>query len=68
MTKKQAIQLFGEHATDMARALDISAQAVGRWPDVLTERQAREVTGAAVRLGIISSIDDLRLDSDAQAA
>ena len=51
MKKTKAIQLFGKTSSDLARALEITPQAIGRWPEHLTERQTREVIGAAVRLG-----------------
>jgi len=52
-TKKQAVELFGSQA-ELARALDISRQAIGVWPEKLTQRQIDEVIGAAIRLELIT--------------
>ena len=54
MTKHEAIKLFGDSATasDLARALGITPQAIHRWSPELTQRQEDEVRGAAFRLGI----------------
>lgn len=51
MTKTEAISLFGENQSDLARALGITPQAVYQWPDDLVEAQIDRVIGAAVRLG-----------------
>jgi len=50
--KSQAIKLFSS-ASELARALKISRGAVWQWPEELTERQINEITGAAVRRGLI---------------
>jgi len=49
MTKADAIRLF-ETQAGLARALGITRAAIAQWPDELTQRQADEVTGAAVRM------------------
>lgn len=50
MTKQDAISIFGSGAA-LARALGITRGAVSLWPDVLDQRRADEVRGAAARLG-----------------
>lgn len=52
MNKQDAIQLFGSGAA-LARALGITRGAVSLWPDVLDQRRADEVVGAAMRLGLV---------------
>lgn len=50
MTKKEAIAMFGT-VIGLARALGITRAAIYQWPEELTQRQADEITGAALRLG-----------------
>ena len=52
MTKKQAIALFGTRHADLAKALGVTRPRVTQLPDVLTDKQADRVRGAALRLGI----------------
>ena len=52
MTKKDAIDIF-KTATALAEACGVSKSAVSQWPDVLTDRLANEVVGAAIRTGRI---------------
>lgn len=56
MHKNQAIELFGT-TLDLARALKITRQAIYQWPEILPQRVADEVIGAAIRLG--KSVDEL---------
>ena len=49
MTKSDAKRIFG-NASKLAKALDVSPQAISQWPDKLTQRQSDEITGAAIRL------------------
>lgn len=50
MTKSDAIELFGSVA-NLAEALDIKRQAIYQWPEILRQRTADEIIGAAIRLG-----------------
>lgn len=50
MTKQEAVSIFGSVAA-MKMALGITHQAIYKWPEVLTQRQADRVMGAAARLG-----------------
>ena len=52
MTKSDASKLFG-NATRLAEALGIRPQAISQWPETLTQRQTDEITGAAIRLGLL---------------
>jgi hypothetical protein len=54
MKKQTAIKIFGS-ATALARALQITKPAISQWPDVLSQRQADEILGAALRLKKLSS-------------
>lgn len=51
MTKSDAIKLFGETAVDLGKAVGLSKGRISQWPDVLTQKQADLVLGAAIRLG-----------------
>jgi hypothetical protein len=51
MTKQEAIKLFGSGAS-LARALSLTRGAISLWPDVLDQRRADMVIGAAFRLGL----------------
>lgn len=51
MDKKHAIQMFGSQ-TRLAKALEITPQAISQWPEILPRRLEDQVIGAAVRLGI----------------
>ena len=57
-TKSEAREQFGSY-TAMARALGISNQAVYMWPEQLSQRQADELMGAAVRLGKVTLLQAL---------
>lgn len=51
LTKKEVIRVFGGTQTAVAKALDISVQAVHQWPDRLSQGLTDRVMGAAARLG-----------------
>ena len=51
-TKTQAKNIFGS-ILNIANALGISRIAIYQWDEVLSQRQADEVTGAAVRLKLL---------------
>lgn len=59
MHKMNAIQLFGSQAR-LADALGLGRSAVSQWPDVLSQRQADQVLGAALRLGLLSAVEDFK--------
>jgi transcriptional repressor of cell division inhibition gene dicB len=59
LTKQQAIAIFRTQG-ELARALGITTSAVGQWPDVLDQRKADEVVGAALRLGKTLPNDETR--------
>lgn len=50
MNKALAIQMFGT-VRALAAALGVTTSAIYQWPDVLPQRTADEVRGAALRLG-----------------
>ena len=51
MTKLEAIALVGGRtASDLARVLGVTRQAIQAWPAVLTQKQSDRVVGAATRL------------------
>lgn len=55
MTKNEAIELCGaDNATDLARLMGITRQAIGQWPNELPQRYADRIVGLAVRLGRIT--------------
>jgi transposase-like protein len=49
-TRTEAIQLFGTVA-EMARALDVTHQAIYAWPEQLKQYHIDRVIGAAIRTG-----------------
>lgn len=49
-TRTEAIQLFGTVA-EMARALDVTHQAIYAWPEQLKQYHIDRVVGAAIRTG-----------------
>ncbi|WP_373278002.1 UTP--glucose-1-phosphate uridylyltransferase GalU [Andreprevotia lacus] len=53
MNKQEAIHLFGSQ-TRLADALGLGRSAVSQWPDELAQRQADQVRGAALRLGLLA--------------
>ena len=53
MTKAEAVALFGSQAA-IARALGVTRGYISQWPDVLEERIADRVRGAALRLGLLA--------------
>lgn len=55
-TKSEAVNIFGSQA-ELARAIGVTRGAIGQWGEKLTERQINEVTGAAIRKGLISPCD-----------
>lgn len=59
MKKQQAIEAFGSVAA-LATALGISPQAIYKWPDVLPQRTADEVVGAAIRVNHGAPADEKR--------
>ncbi|WP_081686725.1 UTP--glucose-1-phosphate uridylyltransferase GalU [Chitinilyticum litopenaei] len=58
MRKSEALQLFGNQ-TRLAEALGLGRSAVSQWPDELPQRQADQVLGAALRLGLLSNSSHL---------
>lgn len=54
MTKQEAIAMFGSGAA-LARALGLTRGAISLWPDVLDQRRADMVSGAAMRLGVTAA-------------
>ncbi len=54
MYKSEAIHLFGSQ-TRLADSLGLGRSAVSQWPDELHQRQADQVMGAALRLGLLDS-------------
>lgn len=52
MRKSEALQLFGTQ-TRLAEALGLGRSAISQWPDLLPQRQADQVLGAALRLGLL---------------
>lgn len=67
MFKGAAIALFGR-AADLARALDVTPQAIYQWPDELDQERVDRVMGAALRLGKVSAPDVFRaINKDAAA-
>jgi hypothetical protein len=52
MTKNQAAELFGTSHAGLGRHLNLSRQAISRWPHELTDVQTERVLGAALRLRI----------------
>lgn len=50
MDKSTAIQIFGS-ASELARALGITRQAVYQWREHLSQEQVDRVIGAAIRTG-----------------
>lgn len=53
MTKTDAIAMFGNNASALARAVGLSRSRISQWPDDLTQQQEDRVLGAALRLGKI---------------
>jgi len=51
-TKRQAINLFGGKQ-ELARALNVTPQAIYSLPAKLTRRKQDEIVGAAIRLGLV---------------
>lgn len=51
MTKTEAIQIFGDSAVALAKAVGLTKARISQWDDELTQKQADLVRGAAVRLG-----------------
>ena len=64
MTKREAIGMFGT-ASDLARALRITPQAIYQWPDQLQQEQIDRVIGAAIRLG---KMTESKTSSDSKVA
>ena len=55
-TKSDAKLVFTSFKA-MAEALGINPSALSQWPEDLTERQVNEITGAAIRKGLIDPCD-----------
>ena len=53
MLKSEAIQIFGETAVDLAKAVGLTKGRISQWDDELTQKQSDLVIGAAIRLGKI---------------
>jgi hypothetical protein len=51
MLKSDAIKIFGTTAVDLADAVGLTKGRISQWDDVLTQKQADLVRGAAMRLG-----------------
>ena len=60
MKKTDATAVFNGTQSDLARALGITPQAVGQWPDELTQAQEDRVMGAILRLGKLPALLALR--------
>jgi hypothetical protein len=60
MDKKQAIAIFGNHPTKLARACNITPQAVNDWPDTLPPRIADRVQAALWRAGVSRKVAERR--------
>ena len=53
MTKKEAVNLFGNRLEDLGNALGGRGKsAISQWPEILDEDKKNMVIGAAVRKGI----------------
>lgn len=50
MYKKEAVDIFGS-AAELARALGLTRGRISQWEEVLSQKQADLVIGAATRLG-----------------
>lgn len=51
MTKREAINLFGNRHKDLAEALGVTEGRISQLPDELKPEQVDRVLGAALRLG-----------------
>lgn len=49
MTKTEAVKMFGNSRRKLAEALGITTQAVGQWPEQLSQRVADRTLGALYR-------------------
>lgn len=49
MTKTEAIKLFGTRPVDLARACNLSRQAIHSWPEELRQSQIDSVQAALFR-------------------
>ena len=65
ISKQSAAEFFGGSQISLAKAIGISAAAISKWPDQLTERQTNEVLGAALRRGVIDQAEVDRLNAKA---
>ena len=52
MTKQEAINIFGS-VRKLSETLGVTRHAVYMWPDNLTQKTIDQVTGAALRKGLI---------------
>ena len=50
MDKREAVEIFGNQ-TRLGEAVGLTRSAISQWPDVLPQRYADMVIGAALRLG-----------------
>jgi hypothetical protein len=64
MKKSEAIDLLGGSVSKAAAALDVTVQAVNKWPDDLPLRIADRVRGAYAR----SRLPELATPTDTQTA
>ena len=49
ITKRDAVDLFGGKAKDLANVLGTSKSAISQWPEILSQDQTNIVIGEAVR-------------------
>lgn len=66
MKKSEACYFFGGTQANLARALGITAQAVGQWPDELTQAQEDRVMGAILRLGKLPQLFAVRMHGECE--
>ncbi len=55
MTKKEALGFFSGNQAELGRAVGLSRGRISQWPEILTQKQADLVRGAALRLGMFPS-------------
>lgn len=60
LSKQQAVALFGGQTKGLAAALGVTSSAISQWPDVLRPEQVDRVLGAAIRLGVVKCLADVR--------
>ncbi|MDQ3562724.1 MAG: Cro/CI family transcriptional regulator [Pseudomonadota bacterium] len=63
MTKAEAIQLFGG-VVALARAVEVTSQAVSQWPDgEIDEPRRSQITLLAIRRGLIPPVEAVETPS-----